>query len=78
MTDGPEYLESDLVDVGAANLAELGSLDPNLLAASLEQVLRRVRRPAAAIAGFTQSGPEYEGDDDESCLKTVTGRDLAQ
>jgi hypothetical protein len=56
MTDGLEYLDSDLVDVGAADLAELGSLDPNLLAASLEQVLRRARRPAEAIAGRTKSG----------------------
>jgi hypothetical protein len=71
MTDGPEFLDSSLADLGATDLAELGSLDPNLLAASLEQALRRVRRPAEAMAGFTKSGPE-------SVPKTVSGRDSAQ
>ncbi len=74
MTDRPEYLDSSLVDLGAADLAELGSLDPNLLAASLEQVLRRARRPAEAIAGRTKSGP---GDEKHS-PKTVVGRGLAE
>jgi hypothetical protein len=68
MTDGPEYLDGGLVDLGAVDLAELGSLDPDLLAASLEQVLRRVRRPAEAMTGYTISGPG-------SFPKTVRGRD---
>jgi hypothetical protein len=57
MTDGPEYLDGNLIDLSTADLAELGSLDPDLLAASLEQVLRRVRRPIEAIAGYVISDP---------------------
>ena len=69
MTDDPEYLDSSLVDLGAVDLAELGSLDPNLLAVSLELMLQRVRRPAEAIAGYVKGGPGPDS-------KTVNGRDF--
>jgi hypothetical protein len=57
MADEPEYITSHLVDLGAIDLTTIGSLDADLLAAALEHVLRRLRRPGEAMVGFAEGGP---------------------
>jgi hypothetical protein len=57
MADEPEYITSHLVDLGAIDLTAIGALDADLLAAALEHVLGRLRRPGEAMVGYRKGGP---------------------
>jgi hypothetical protein len=55
MTETPECIEGRLIDLIDADLSDLTSIDPALLAESLLYALRCVGGPGEAIAGFQTS-----------------------